>query len=324
MADLINNFPNWGETGSYPSDGFFYQGGDQVNEKHMDALWNGIDVHVANFNSAIRNRVRDLNGDKTLGRGLQTSKGGGTREVDVTSAGVTYVDGERVENIPSTTTSHSANGTGSLRTDVIHVDDTGSISKTEGTTTPPVGEMKIAEVDVDTNDSIVDIRNFARHHSSHVSVASAPGTSESGDLWHDEDSGESNIYQNGSWQTILTEEYDVTVSGGDGLKNGSTQDLANGATFSLDIEPADFAGAGLQDDGADNLELTNDSVTVAGNSVSLGGSTGIALGDLSNVTATGEGSGNGFDADTVDGQHAADITISREEAAMAAHLFPNL
>lgn len=34
----------------------------------------------------------------------------------------------------------------------------------------------------------------------------------------------------------------------------------------------------------------------------------LALGDLSDVTATGEGSGNGFDADTVDGQHAGNIS----------------
>lgn len=47
--------------------------------------------------------------------------------------------------------------------------------------------------------------------------------------------------------------------------------------------------------------LQNDSITVAGNSVSLGGSTGIALGDLSNVGASGEGDGGGFDADAVDG-----------------------
>lgn len=35
-----------------------------------------------------------------------------------------------------------------------------------------------------------------------------------------------------------------------------------------------------------------------------------ALGDLSNVTATGEGSGGGFDADTVDGQHASAFATS--------------
>lgn len=35
-----------------------------------------------------------------------------------------------------------------------------------------------------------------------------------------------------------------------------------------------------------------------------------SLGDLSNVSASGEGSGNGFDADTVDGKHASELTTS--------------
>ena len=50
-----------------------------------------------------------------------------------------------------------------------------------------------------------------------------------------------------------------------------------------------------------NSDLVNSIVTVAGNAVGLGGSTPIALGDLSNVSASGEGSGGGFDADAVDG-----------------------
>lgn len=50
-----------------------------------------------------------------------------------------------------------------------------------------------------------------------------------------------------------------------------------------------------------NSDLSNSTVTIAGNSVGLGGSTGVALGDLSNVTATGEGSGGGLDSDKVDG-----------------------
>jgi hypothetical protein len=54
-----------------------------------------------------------------------------------------------------------------------------------------------------------------------------------------------------------------------------------------------------------NSDLSNSIVTVAGNSVGLGGSTSVALGDLSNVTATGEGSGNGFNADLLDGEHAS-------------------
>lgn len=59
------------------------------------------------------------------------------------------------------------------------------------------------------------------------------------------------------------------------------------------------------DDTNNVISLAATSVTVAGNSVALGGSTGIALGDLSNVTASGEGAGNGLDSDLLDGEHAS-------------------
>jgi hypothetical protein len=45
----------------------------------------------------------------------------------------------------------------------------------------------------------------------------------------------------------------VTVTAGDGLKNGGT--VALGGTTTIDIEPVDFAGNGLVDDGADDLEI---------------------------------------------------------------------
>jgi chorismate synthase len=50
----------------------------------------------------------------------------------------------------------------------------------------------------------------------------------------------------------------ITLTGGDGLKNGSTASL--GGSFSLDIEPNDFAGAGLEDDGADNIRISSSAV----------------------------------------------------------------
>lgn len=45
----------------------------------------------------------------------------------------------------------------------------------------------------------------------------------------------------------------ITLNAGDGLKNGSTASL--GGSFSLDIEPGDFAGSFLSDDGSDNLAV---------------------------------------------------------------------
>jgi hypothetical protein len=120
----------------------------------------------------------------------------------------------------------------------------------------------------------------------------------------------------------------VSVSAGDGLKGGGSVSL--GGSTTINVEPANFAGAGLQDDGADDLELVNDSITVGGNVVSLGGSTAISHGDLSdaptsahhakytdseavsavnaknslNVSISGDAGG---DADTVDGKHYTDI-----------------
>jgi hypothetical protein len=39
---VSDRFPSWGETGESPGAGFFYEGGDQVNEKHLDYLWNSL------------------------------------------------------------------------------------------------------------------------------------------------------------------------------------------------------------------------------------------------------------------------------------------
>ena len=54
---------------------------------------------------------------------------------------------------------------------------------------------------------------------------------------------------------------DVTVTAGDGLKGGGAVSL--GATVTLNIEPADFAGSGLEDDGSDNLQIAAGGVTNA-------------------------------------------------------------
>jgi hypothetical protein len=53
----------------------------------------------------------------------------------------------------------------------------------------------------------------------------------------------------------------VTLTSGDGLKNGGSVSL--GSSTTLDVEPADFAGAGLADDGSDNLTpSTSDQGTI--------------------------------------------------------------
>lgn len=51
----------------------------------------------------------------------------------------------------------------------------------------------------------------------------------------------------------------ITINTGKGIKGGDS--LGFGESLTLNIEPGDFAGSGLQDDGSDNLQLTSGGVT---------------------------------------------------------------
>lgn len=57
ISDLI---PNWGDTGERPSDNFNYQGGDQVNEKHIDYLW----ASVGSLEDEVRSALQDIDSDQ--------------------------------------------------------------------------------------------------------------------------------------------------------------------------------------------------------------------------------------------------------------------
>ena len=59
MWSITERFPTWGEEGEFPIDGFFYEGGDQVNEKHLDALWNGL----KEFENETRAALEDIDSD---------------------------------------------------------------------------------------------------------------------------------------------------------------------------------------------------------------------------------------------------------------------
>lgn len=98
------------------------------------------------------------------------------------------------------------------------------------------------------------------------------------------------------WHGTNSQYENATLTGGDGVSITNadasvtiTVDTGSsgGLKFSggqLVVEPADFAGSGLQDDGSDNLELVNNSVTITagdglknGGSVSLGGTVTIDI-----------------------------------------------
>jgi len=60
--NITDRFPDWGETGESPPNGFFYEGGDQVNEKHLDYLWNSIKGLEEDVQSALNDIDSDGDG----------------------------------------------------------------------------------------------------------------------------------------------------------------------------------------------------------------------------------------------------------------------
>lgn len=104
----------------------------------------------------------------------------------------------------------------------------------------------------------------------------------------------------------------ITVTAGDGLKTGGA--VALGGTVTLDVEPADFAGAALVDDGSDNLAVNVDDVgiEIASNALQLKDG-GVANSKLANafVTVTdGVNSSNINLGDTLTIQGADNITVT--------------
>ncbi len=259
MSDLYNEFPSWGEQGEYPSDGFFYEGGDQINQKHMDALWNGVNVHFNKLIEGVKDRVRDIHGDLILDDGAAVSTTGTTREIEVSSSDGLYVDGQYVNNVNTKTITLQSNGGSTTRTDSVWVDMNGQVDVSTDTTTVSDSRHKLAEVDVSTDDTIVDVRNTGRRIAYHFTSESfdsgqVPGGIRDGDLWHDSDASRSKLRQGGDWQTIVTEEDDVTVTAGDGLDGTETENLIGGADFSLNVDVAELLGTGITES-SNNLEL---------------------------------------------------------------------
>lgn len=204
MSDLQNDFPSWGETGSLPAGGFFYDGGDQVNEKHLDALWHNVETHFNLTHTAIRDRMRDITGNVVLDSGLVSSTGTNALEVDVTASNDgAYVDGQKTGSTTATTITLSTNGTTSTRTDSIWVDVNGSIGSTEGSTSVSSDRAKIAEVDVASNDTISAIRNKGRDRSRVFASETVPDSQFDGDVWYDYNASKMNGYINGAWRSLL-------------------------------------------------------------------------------------------------------------------------
>jgi hypothetical protein len=205
---ISDRFPSWGETGEFPGAGFFYEGGDQVNEKHLDALWNGLNGLEGELQAALTDIDSDADGI--------------VDESDTLTAG------------------------GNLKGDLLAVG----------------GEV----------------------------------------IW---DESEGFIPQE------RLENKSFTVNGGDGLKSGGEVFL--GGSTSLDIEPADFAGDGVEDDGADNLRIAS---TLAGDGLKGGSGSALSIepADFAGFALADDGSDNlDFQAGDVDADQFSGANGTNDE-----------
>jgi hypothetical protein len=71
---VTDRFPSWGETGESPGAGFFYEGGDQVNEKHLDYLWNSLKGLEDDVQAALNDI--DTNSDGIVDEAATVTSGG--------------------------------------------------------------------------------------------------------------------------------------------------------------------------------------------------------------------------------------------------------
>ena len=296
MADLENKFPSWGEAGTLPSSGFFYEAGDQVEEQHFDALWHNVKTSFDRVNTAIRDRVRDITGDIVLDQGLSVSEGSGSREVDVTaSSDGAYIDGQYSGPTSATTVTLSINESGSLRTDSIAVDVNGNVVKREGTTSPNSSVMKLAEVDVATDDTISAVREVrqarSRSFASETLDNDYVGTLQ-GDQWYDLTQDLVKNRVDGAWRTVAVDNYTGSEFNFSGNVNVNTNDIISDTQTIWDGSADHIPQTSLENA---SLDVTAGAGLNGGGSVSLGGSTELTV---------PQGGGSGLNADAVDGKHA--------------------
>lgn len=272
MTDLINDFPSWGELGEFPAAGFFYEGGDQVNEKHMDALWNGLNEHFDSVISGVTTRVDELHGDVILDGGMSVSTPDNTTiEVTASSAGA-YVNGQQTGSTSSFSTTPTTPSS-SVRQDSVWVDEYGNIGITEGSTGVAPDKYKLAEYEITDTPEINYILNTGRHltrtfrgepysvgdsgGSGGRSPSSYGGGRREGDLFYNEAISRLRVWSDGSFHSTADDRDTIGITAGNGLKNGSAVSVVGDNTIQLDVEPQEIAGSNLIDDGSDNLALSS-------------------------------------------------------------------
>lgn len=244
---------------------------------------------------------------------LKVTDGTGDNESDI-ATGTAIYDGSEATNGSVSTVTHSDGDGSDPRWDLIAYDVAGGqVVLREGTPTDPASnpvtppdlqsdEVLLSTVYVEANQTDFgssDIVNFRVLGGTGV-IASNGGTTvvdrvreidAKDGLTGSDDGG-------GTFGLALTND-SVTVSAGDGLRNGGTVTL--GETTTLNIEAADIAGNALEDNG-------NDDLAVASN--------GIDTDELASgaVTDTEVASSTAISRDKLQGKHQT-VTVSSDHTA---------
>lgn len=279
MPNITTNLKTWGSTGSEYPDNYNYAEGEQPVDE-----WDNF------FNSEVETAIGEL----ITAVNTDLLAADGSVKLDDDATGITFSDDAGVETLADMSVSGTPTQ-GTQESYTLDVDGTSVLrvyAEADGSGGIQNQEVRAhAPVDVNSND-LVDggtvIYDASAGQLTQSSLESDTVTiaGQSVSLGSSTTLGLSNL-----------DDYDLSGS-----------DLVDGAQVIWDQSTEEIPDSAMGS--IANSTLANSSVTVAGNSVALGSSTGVALGDLSNVNASGEGSGNNFDADTVDGEHASSFADS--------------
>jgi len=115
----------------------------------------------------------------------------------------------------------------------------------------------------------------------------------------------------------------VTVTAGDGLKNGGSASL--GSSTTLDIDVSDFAGSHLSDDGSENLQVDDDFILNSGDTMNgnltMSGNINAGSDSSYDIGADGTRFANVY-ADNIYGTvHYADISFEEKKCAICDEPF---
>lgn len=132
MAWTIDNrFPDWGEAGESPDVGFFYEGGNQVNEKHLDYLWNNVNGLEEDVIAALNDIDSDGDGKVDAADAADTASAYKGNDIDSDGDG-------KVDAADSADVAGGSTGTFNLASDIAFPDadsDGSSFSMKEDATT---------------------------------------------------------------------------------------------------------------------------------------------------------------------------------------------